>query len=73
MKIEIEDSLVKVKNNKNNYTMLKQKGNLLAIAYNITNKKSGEQVLGLVPWPIEIYKGTQGNIPEEKSNPLESQ
>lgn len=81
MDIEVEDSLVKVKNNKNNYTMLKQKGNLLAIAYNITNKKSGEQVLGLVPWPIEIYKGTQGNVPsnvpsdvpEEKSNPSESQ
>ena len=36
--------------------MLKQNGNLLAIVYNITNKKSGEKILGLVPWPVEINK-----------------
>lgn len=50
------DSTVKIKYNKNNYTMLKQKGNLLAIVYNLTNKKSGEQILGLIPWPIQINK-----------------
>lgn len=53
---DIDDSILKIKNQKNNYTMLKQRGNLLAIAYNITNKKSGKQVLALIPWPIEIAK-----------------
>lgn len=52
--VDIDDSLVRVKNKKNDYIMVKQKGNLLAIAYGVTNKKSGEQVLKLVPWPIEI-------------------
>lgn len=54
--IDITDGTIKVKNKKNDYTMLKQKGNLLAVAYGITNKKSGEQVLSLVPWPVEIKK-----------------
>ena len=53
---DIDNSIIKIKNKKNNYTMLKQKGNLLAIAYDITNKKTGEQVLALIPWPIEITK-----------------
>ncbi|OGI07883.1 MAG: hypothetical protein A3I68_02485 [Candidatus Melainabacteria bacterium RIFCSPLOWO2_02_FULL_35_15] len=53
---DIDDSTLKIKNQKNNYTMLKQRGNLLAIAYNIMNKKSGKQVLALIPWPIEIAK-----------------
>ena len=53
---DIDNSILKIKNQKNNYTMLKQKGNLLAIAYDITNKKIGEQVLALIPWPIEITK-----------------
>lgn len=53
---DIDNSILKIKNQKNNYTMLKQKGNLLSIAYNITNKKTGEQVLALIPWPIEITK-----------------
>lgn len=57
--IDLDDNLVKVKNKKNDYTMLKQKGNLLAVAYDITNKKSGEKVLGLVPWPIEINKSVK--------------
>lgn len=52
--VDINDSIVKIKNKKNDYTMLKQEGNLLAIAYFITSKKAGEQILGLVPWPIEI-------------------
>ena len=58
--VDLDDTLVKVKNKKNDYTMLKQRGNLLAIAYDITNKKSGEKVLGLVPWPIEIDKPLKG-------------
>ena len=53
---DIDNSILKIKNQKNNYTMLKQKGNLLAIAYDITNKKTGERVLALIPWPIEISK-----------------
>ncbi len=53
---DIDNSILKIKNQKNNYTMLKQKGNLLAVAYNIINKKNGEQVLALIPWPIEITK-----------------
>lgn len=53
---EVDDSILQIKNKKNNYTMLKQKGNLLAIAYDITNKKSGQQILSLIPWPIEITK-----------------
>ena len=53
---DVDNSILKIKNKKNNYTMLKQKGNLLAIAYDITNKKTGAQVLALIPWPIEITK-----------------
>ncbi len=53
---DIDNSILKIKNQKINYTMLKQRGNLLAIAYDITNKKTGEQVLALIPWPIEITK-----------------
>ena len=61
--IDIDDGLVKVKNKKNNFTVFKQRGNLLAIAYNITNKKSGEEFLNLVPWPIEITKPTGSQVP----------
>lgn len=53
---DVDNSVLKIKNKKNNYTMLKQKGNLVGIAYDITDKKSGEQVLALIPWPIEITK-----------------
>ena len=56
--LDVKDSIVMVKNGKNDYTMFKQRGNLLAIAYGITNKKSGEKILDLVPWPIEIAKPT---------------
>ncbi len=56
IEIDLEDSTVKVKNKKNDFTMLKQKGNLLAIAYGVTDNKTGEKVLGLIPWPIEIAK-----------------
>ena len=56
IEVDLDDSLIQIKNKKNDFTMFKQKGNLLAIAYNITNKKSGEKVLDLVPWPIEINK-----------------
>ena len=51
-----DDSTMRIKYSKNNYTMLKQKGNLLGIAYNLTDKKSGEQIIGLIPWPIQINK-----------------
>ena len=54
--MDIDDSILKVKNKKNDYTMLKQKGNLLAIVYGIVNKKSGERILDLIPWPVEITK-----------------
>ena len=66
---DIDNSILKIKNQKNNYTMLKQKGNLLAIAYDITNKKIGEQVLALIPWPIEITKpiNTITNTEKEES------
>ncbi|MBI3590283.1 MAG: hypothetical protein HY094_02755 [Candidatus Melainabacteria bacterium] len=66
--VDIDESLIKIKNKKNDYTMLKQKGNLLAIAYGITSKKSGEQILGLVPWPIEVSKpiNTQSKPVEEQ-------
>ena len=50
------ESLLKIKNKKDDYTLLKQKGNLLGIVFGVTNKKSGEKVLDLVPWPIEITK-----------------
>ena len=63
---DIQDSIIKIKNKKNDYIMFKQKGNLVAIAYNITNKKSGEQIIGLVPWPIEINKPL---LREEESKP----
>ncbi len=56
--IDLEDSTVKIKNKKNDFTMLKQKGNLLAIAYGITDRKNGEKILSLIPWPIEITKPT---------------
>ncbi len=54
--VDLEDSIAKVKNKKNDFTMLKQKGNLFAIAYGITDKKIGVKILDLVPWPIEISK-----------------
>lgn len=38
------------------YTLIKQKGNLLAISYSVKNRKAGEKILSLVPWPIEIVK-----------------
>ena len=63
---DIQDSIIKIKNKKNDYIMFKQKGNLVAIAYNITNKKNGEQIIGLVPWPIEINKPL---LREEESKP----
>ncbi|GEM_PF-3537345 len=53
---DIVESLLKIKNRKDDYTLLKQKGNLLGIVFGATNKKSGEKVLDLVPWPIEIVK-----------------
>ena len=53
---DVNNSILKIKNQKNNYTMLKQRGNLVCLAYDITNKKIGEQVLALIPWPIEISK-----------------
>lgn len=52
--INHDDSIVNIKNKKKDYTMFKQRGNLLAIAYGLTNKKAGKQILDLVPWPIEI-------------------
>ena len=52
-----QENLLKIKNKKLDvYTLVKQKGNLFAIAYGIKNKKSGEKILNLVPWPIEIVK-----------------
>ncbi len=60
-----DDSTLKVQYAKNNYTMLKQRGNLLGIAYKLTNKKSGEQVLGLIPWPIQINKPIHNIKPDE--------
>ena len=58
---DIDDSIFQIKNGKNNYTMLKQKGNLLTVAYNITNTKTGKQVLALIPWPVEITKPITGS------------
>lgn len=57
---DLDDNSVRIKNKKNDFTMLKQRGNLLAIAYDITDKKSGEKIIGLVPWPIEINKPVSG-------------
>ena len=60
---DVEDWVVAVKvkkteDKKDNYTftMFKRKGNILAIAFGVNSKKSGEQILNLVPWPIEITK-----------------
>ena len=66
--VDINDGIVKIKNKKNDYTMLKQKGNLLALVYGITNKKSGEQILDLVPWPIEIIKPINTVMPSDEAN-----
>ena len=65
---DIDNSILKIKNQKNNYTMLKQRGNLLAIAYDITNKKTGEQLLALIPWPIEITKPINSVTDAEKTD-----
>jgi hypothetical protein len=64
---DVDNSILKIKNQKNNYTMLKQRGNLLGIAYDITNKKIGEQVLALIPWPIEITKPINTITNEEET------
>ncbi len=50
------ETLLRIKNKKDDFTLLKQKGNLLGIVFGATNKKSGEKVLDLIPWPIEIVK-----------------
>ncbi len=63
---DINNLILQIKTEKNNYTMLKQKGNLLAIAYNITSKKAGEQILTLIPWPIEITKPINTITNEDK-------
>lgn len=53
---DVGDSVLTVKIKKDNYTMLKHKGNLLGIVFGVTNKKSGIQVLNLIPWPVEITR-----------------
>ncbi|OGI20718.1 MAG: hypothetical protein A3B68_09275 [Candidatus Melainabacteria bacterium RIFCSPHIGHO2_02_FULL_34_12] len=53
---DTEEGILKIKNEKSDYTYIKQRGNLLGIAFAITNKKSGEQLLNFIPWPIEITK-----------------
>lgn len=59
--IDLQDETVTVKKQKNDYTMFKQKGNMLALVYGAVNKKSGEKILELVPWPIEITKPIMTN------------
>ena len=52
----VSDSTISVKNEKKNYTVFKQRGNLLSIVYFVQDKKQGDKMLDFVPWPIEIKK-----------------
>ena len=53
---DVKESILEIKNRTDDYIMLKQQGNLLAIAYDLTDKKPGKNILELVPWPIEIVR-----------------
>lgn len=54
--IDESNSQIKIKHKKNGSISIKQKGNLLGISQSLTDKKSSEKVLDLIPWPIEIEK-----------------
>jgi len=56
VKIDVNDGVVRVKNNKDDYTFFKQQGNIFGVAYGSTDKKAGQKVLELVPWPVEITR-----------------
>lgn len=68
---DINDSILKVRKQKNAYTMLKQKGDLLALAYGITNKQAGERIFELISWPQDYEKvkqSTENNIEIPETN-----
>jgi hypothetical protein len=48
------DSTLKIKYKKEEYMVIKQKGNLLGISSGTSNLKSSEKTLSLIPWPIEV-------------------
>ena len=51
-----KENILKMQTKKSNFTMLKQKGNLLAVSLNKEDRKASEQIIELVPWPVEIIK-----------------
>lgn len=55
-KVDIKDDFVKVKKDKKDYVFFKQQGNMFAAVYRSPDKKSGEKILDLVPWPIDITR-----------------
>lgn len=59
--LDLDNGIVEVKNKKKDFTLFKQKGNMLAVVYNSSSKKSGGKLLELVPWPIEITKPLTGD------------
>lgn len=54
IKVDIQSNETVVKNNKKDYTVFHQKGNLFALVYKLPHKKYGEKILKLIPWPVEI-------------------
>lgn len=56
--VDLNGSTVIIKKKENGYILIKQKGNLLAMAHGSNSKNLCEQILNLVPWPTETYKPT---------------
>jgi len=56
VKLNVRDGIARVKNNKENYTMFKYKGNMFAAVYGSPDKNSGVKIIELIPWPVEITR-----------------
>ena len=52
VKLDTKEDIIKVKYEKNDYTLIKQKGELIAILFNASDRKEGESLLNLLPWPM---------------------
>lgn len=56
LKVDEDDGVIRIKKDKNLYTFLKQKGNMLGILFQVPDKKTGEKFMDLIPWPVEVKR-----------------
>lgn len=54
VKINTDDGHLEIKKDKDNFLLIKQKGILLAIVFDLENEEEGNKILNLVPWPIDL-------------------